>query len=72
VRAIFSVFATTPGWSGARFTGQPWMKSPSFTICPRSEWAELDGEMPPEFNATLYRWEQNYFLKIVSAESWVE
>ena len=28
---------------------------------PESEWAELDGEMPPEFNATLYRWEQNYF-----------
>src|SRR5438045_9711153 len=27
------------------------------------EWAELDGEMPPEFNATLYRWEQNYFFE---------
>ena len=30
---------------------------------PESEWAELDGEMPPEFNATLYRWEQNYFFE---------
>src|SRR4029078_4410886 len=30
---------------------------------PESEWAELDGEMPPEFNAMLYRWEQNYFFE---------
>ena len=30
---------------------------------PESEWAELDGEMPTEFNATLYRWEQNYFFE---------
>ena len=30
---------------------------------PESEWAELHGEMPPEFNATLYRWEQNYFFE---------
>jgi N-acetylmuramate 1-kinase len=28
-----------------------------------SKWAELRGEMPPEFNATLYRWEQNYFFE---------
>jgi N-acetylmuramate 1-kinase len=28
-----------------------------------SEWAELHGQMPPEFNATLYRWEQNYFFE---------
>src|SRR5205814_7764697 len=28
-----------------------------------SEWVELHGEMPPEFNATLYRWEQNYFFE---------
>jgi hypothetical protein len=30
---------------------------------PDNEWAELDGEMPPEFNATLYRWEQKYFFE---------
>jgi len=30
---------------------------------PESEWSQLDGEMPPEFNATLYRWEQNYFFE---------
>ena len=30
---------------------------------PQSEWSELDGEMPPEFNAALYRWEQNYFFE---------
>src|SRR5207253_1043995 len=30
---------------------------------PESEWAELEGEMPPEFNATLYQWEQNYFFE---------
>jgi len=30
---------------------------------PQSEWVELHGEMPPEFNATLYRWEQNYFFE---------
>jgi aminoglycoside/choline kinase family phosphotransferase len=30
---------------------------------PESEWVELHGEMPPEFNATLYRWEQNYFFE---------
>ena len=30
---------------------------------PQSEWSELDGEMPPEFNATLYRWEQSYFFE---------
>lgn len=28
-----------------------------------SEWSELNGEMPPEFNASLYRWEQNYFFE---------
>jgi aminoglycoside/choline kinase family phosphotransferase len=28
-----------------------------------SKWAELHGQMPPEFNATLYRWEQNYFFE---------
>jgi aminoglycoside/choline kinase family phosphotransferase len=28
-----------------------------------SEWAVLRGEMPAEFNATLYRWEQNYFFE---------
>ena len=30
---------------------------------PQTEWSELDGEMPPEFNAALYRWEQNYFFE---------
>ena len=30
---------------------------------PQSEWSALQGEMPPEFNATLYRWEQNYFFE---------
>src|SRR5437763_16210699 len=30
---------------------------------PQSEWTELHGQMPPEFNATLYRWEQNYFFE---------
>lgn len=30
---------------------------------PRSELSELDGEMPPEFNAALYRWEQHYFFE---------
>ncbi|MGN6720303.1 MAG: aminoglycoside phosphotransferase family protein [Candidatus Binatia bacterium] len=30
---------------------------------PESEWSELDGEMPPEFNAALYRWEQKYFFE---------
>jgi aminoglycoside/choline kinase family phosphotransferase len=27
------------------------------------EWAALRGEMPPEFNASLYRWEQQYFFE---------
>jgi N-acetylmuramate 1-kinase len=30
---------------------------------PERDWSELDGEMPPEFNASLYRWEQNYFFE---------
>jgi N-acetylmuramate 1-kinase len=30
---------------------------------PQSEWSELDEKMPPEFNAALYRWEQNYFFE---------
>ena len=30
---------------------------------PQSKWSELDGQMPPEFNAALYRWEQNYFFE---------
>ena len=30
---------------------------------PQSEWSKLDGQMPPEFNAALYRWEQNYFFQ---------
>ena len=30
---------------------------------PQNEWSQLDGEMPPEFNAALYRWEQNYFFE---------
>ena len=30
---------------------------------PQSEWSKLDGEMPPEFNGALYRWEQNYFFE---------
>ena len=30
---------------------------------PESEWSGLRGEMPPEFNAPLYRWEQNYFFE---------
>jgi N-acetylmuramate 1-kinase len=29
----------------------------------QSEWSQLDGQMPPEFNAALYRWEQNYFFE---------
>jgi N-acetylmuramate 1-kinase len=28
-----------------------------------AEWASLRGEMPPEFNAALYRWEQHYFFE---------
>jgi N-acetylmuramate 1-kinase len=27
------------------------------------DWSTLRGEMPPEFNAALYRWELNYFLE---------
>ncbi len=27
------------------------------------EWSALRGEMPAEFNAALYRWEQNYFFE---------
>jgi N-acetylmuramate 1-kinase len=30
---------------------------------PESDWVQLHGEMPPEFNAPLYRWEQNYFFE---------
>lgn len=30
---------------------------------PPEEWAGLRDEMPPEFNAALYRWEQNYFFE---------
>src|SRR5437773_3293897 len=30
---------------------------------PESDWVELHGEMPPEFNAPLYQWEQNYFFE---------
>src|SRR5438445_2199031 len=30
---------------------------------PESDWSELWGEMPPEFNAALYQWEQNYFFE---------
>jgi len=30
---------------------------------PQSEWSALEGEMSPEFNAALYRWEQNYFFE---------
>jgi len=30
---------------------------------PETEWSELRGEMPPEFNAALYQWEQNYFIE---------
>src|SRR5947209_6080304 len=30
---------------------------------PETDWNELRGEMPPEFNAALYQWEQNYFLE---------
>ncbi len=30
---------------------------------PENEWQPLRGEMPPEFNAALYRWEQSYFFE---------
>jgi aminoglycoside/choline kinase family phosphotransferase len=30
---------------------------------PETDWSELRGEMPPEFNASLYQWEQNYFFE---------
>jgi N-acetylmuramate 1-kinase len=30
---------------------------------PEREWTALNGQMPPEFNASLYRWEQNYFFE---------
>jgi N-acetylmuramate 1-kinase len=30
---------------------------------PPRDWATLRGEMPPEFNAGLYRWEQHYFFE---------
>ena len=30
---------------------------------PETEWTELRGQMPPEFNSTLYRWEQGYFME---------
>jgi len=30
---------------------------------PETDWSELGGEMPPEFNAALYQWEQNYFFE---------
>ena len=30
---------------------------------PEREWTALDGQMPPEFNASLYRWEQSYFFE---------
>jgi len=30
---------------------------------PEKEWGGLRGEMPPEFNTVLYRWEQNYFFE---------
>jgi len=30
---------------------------------PETDWSELRGEMPPEFNAALYQWEQNYFFE---------
>ena len=30
---------------------------------PEIDWSELQGEMPPEFNAALYQWEQNYFFE---------
>src|SRR2546430_9304261 len=44
---------------------------------PQSEWSELDGEMPPEFNAALYRWEQNYFFenclgRIFGVDEWTQ
>src|SRR5438045_1264870 len=30
---------------------------------PETDWSELRGEMPPEFNSALYQWEQNYFFE---------
>jgi len=30
---------------------------------PENDWSELRGEMPSEFNAALYQWEQNYFFE---------
>jgi aminoglycoside/choline kinase family phosphotransferase len=30
---------------------------------PEADWTELRSEMPPEFNAALYQWEQNYFFE---------
>src|SRR5437773_11741396 len=35
----------------------------TFRDMPESEWVELHGEMAPEFNASLDRWEQNYFFE---------
>jgi N-acetylmuramate 1-kinase len=55
------------------FRGEPWLVRAALyrsaideiatlhTLRAR-EWAALRGEMPPEFNASLYRWEQQYFL----------
>ena len=56
------------------FRDEPWLVRASFYRCAIDEiaklhalrpheWATLRGEMPPEFNAALYRWEQQYFFE---------
>ncbi len=56
------------------FRGEPWLVRAAFYrsaideiaklhSLPPPAWAKLRGEMPPEFNAALYRWEQNYFIE---------
>jgi len=56
------------------FRDEPWLVRGAFYrsaideiaklhAIPEAEWSQLRGEMPPEFNAALYRWEQNYFVE---------
>jgi aminoglycoside/choline kinase family phosphotransferase len=56
------------------FRDEPWLVREAFYrsaidevaklhALPPNQWASLRGEMPPEFNAALYRWEQNYFFE---------
>jgi aminoglycoside/choline kinase family phosphotransferase len=56
------------------FRDEPWLVRAAFYrsaideiarlhALPSREWTSLRGEMPPEFNANLYRWEQQYFFE---------